>query len=200
MKEPFLDGSRGQWMTNPDDITDTMDQYWKSGFQIHVHTNGDKAMQVVIDNVKRLQKGHQRPDHKTTIEHAGYFTQDQADDLAKLGCFVSAQPFYYYALTDIYSKFGLGKEKAALISPLKWLTDRNIPTALHSDFTMAPAKPLMQIWVAVNRISVNGIQSKDVKSLGLSAEDAFDAVTITVRMFFEFINFSNFCNFTFLGC
>ena len=28
--------------------------------------------------------------------------------------------------------------------------------ALHSDFTMAPAQPLLQMWVAVNRQTVMG--------------------------------------------
>ena len=97
-------------------------------------------MQLVIDNVRKMSKICPRQDHKTTIEHAGYFTESQADNLAELGCLVSGQPFYYYALSDIYSKIGLGPEKSAKISPLKWLTDRGIPTALHSDFTMAPAK------------------------------------------------------------
>ena len=66
---------------------------------------------------------------------------------------VSAQPYYYYALKEIYSDFGLGPEKARLISPIKWLTDRKIPLALHSDFTMAPAKPLFLMWTAVNKVA-----------------------------------------------
>merc|ERR1719458_2146221 len=110
-------------------------------------------MDLVIENVINLQKVYPREDHKTTIEHAGFFTEKQADQLAELGCLVSAQPYYYYALKEIYSDFGLGPEKARLISPIKWLTDRKIPLALHSDFTMAPAKPLFLMWTAVNKVT-----------------------------------------------
>ena len=46
---------------------------------------------------------------------------------------------------------GLGPEKASQITPLKWLETRNVLMALHSDFTMAPAQPLLQMWIAVNR-------------------------------------------------
>ena len=47
-----------------------------------------------------------RPDHRTTIEHAGFFTEAQARRLARLGCLVSAQPYYHYVLADKYSELG----------------------------------------------------------------------------------------------
>ena len=178
MNSPFLDGSNGQWMIEPKDMKTVFHHYWKANFQIHLHTNGDKAMDLVIENVRNLQRTYPRPNHKTTIEHAGFFTQCQADELADLGCIVSAQPYYYYALREIYSNFGLGEEKAKKISPLKWLTDRKITLALHSDFTMAPAEPLFQMWVAVNRITVNDTHDDLVDDLGITVKDAYDAITI----------------------
>ena len=33
-----------------------MREYWVEGFQIHVHTNGDLAMQLVLDIVETLSK------------------------------------------------------------------------------------------------------------------------------------------------
>ena len=85
MNTPFLDGSEGQWMVKPEDMKVVMKYYWKADFQIHIHTNGDKAMDLVIQNVINLQKDYPRQDHRTTIEHAGYFTPEQADQLAELG-------------------------------------------------------------------------------------------------------------------
>ena len=73
-------------MIQPDDMRIVMAYYWKADFQIHLHTNGDKAMDLVIENVINLQKVYPRVDHKTTIEHAGFFTEKQADQLAELGC------------------------------------------------------------------------------------------------------------------
>ena len=48
MKAPFLDGSEGQWMTHPKEVKDVMMHYWKANFQIHLHTNGDKAQWAQI--------------------------------------------------------------------------------------------------------------------------------------------------------
>ena len=115
-------------MTNPSDVSEIMKYYWKAKFQIHLHTNGDKAMALVLDNVEYLSEKYPRENHKTTIEHAGYFTEKQADKLAILGCYVSAQPYYHYALKNVYSTHGLGVEKASQITPLKWLESRNVCT------------------------------------------------------------------------
>ena len=101
----------------------TMRAYWAEGSQIHVHTNGDLAMQVrqilkeqapgndsyfkspvpycsrlspylgfiiahdlfdnnhhdqvVLDIVEKLEGEKPRKSHRTTIEHAGFFTPAQ---------------------------------------------------------------------------------------------------------------------------
>ena len=82
-----------------------MEEYWKEGFQIHIHTNGDLAMEVVLNIVEELNtKWPRGNDHRTTIEHAGFFTKEQSKLLAKLNCLVSAQPYYNYCLADKYSQ------------------------------------------------------------------------------------------------
>ena len=86
-------------------MKEVMAQYWKEGFQIHIHTNGDLAMEVVLNIVEELSLNWPRgKDHRTTIEHAGFFTKDQAKRLATLNCLVSAQPYYNYCLADKYSE------------------------------------------------------------------------------------------------
>lgn len=155
-----------------------MRHYWRENFQIHVHTNGDLAMELVLDIVETLSKELPRPDHRTTIEHAGFFSSDQAARLARLGCLVSAQPYYHYVLADKYCDLGLGPERAQRMCPLgmiliwcptqygSWrqysqihlstglLEQLGVNFALHSDFTMAPAQPLLLAWCAVNRVTI----------------------------------------------
>merc|ERR1712012_1418908 len=106
MKDGYLDGHQGQWFTPPEVTKDTMRHYWRENFQIHVHTNGDLAMELVLDIVEALSQESPRPDHRTTIEHAGFFTRDQAERLQRLGCLVSSQPYYHHVLADKYSELG----------------------------------------------------------------------------------------------
>ena len=78
MKDGYTDGHSGEWFTSPEELEEAMAVYWAAGFQIHVHTNGDLAMELVLDIVERLGARQPRPDHRTTIEHAGVFSEEQA--------------------------------------------------------------------------------------------------------------------------
>ena len=48
---------------------------------------------------------------------------------------------------------GLGPARATTLCPLGHLVRAGVPLALHSDFTMAPARPLALVWAAVNRVT-----------------------------------------------
>lgn len=161
MKDGYMDGHDGEWILQPAELEEMMRVYWRNGFQIHVHTNGDLGMQTLLDVVEKLSKESPRENHRTTVEHAGYFTEEQADRIAKLGLIVSAAPFYFYALADKYSTEGLGKARAHAMVPLKWLFDRGVVTAFHSDFTMAPSQPLLLAWSAINRITADNHSYRD---------------------------------------
>ena len=62
------------------------------------------------------------------------------------------------------------------MSRLGTLAHHNVTTALHSDFTMAPAQPLYSAWVAVNRLSENGEILAPTERISLNA--ALQAITI----------------------
>jgi predicted amidohydrolase YtcJ len=108
---------------------------------------------VVLDIVAKLHGEKPRASHRTTIEHAGFFTEAQAARLGELGCLVSANPWYHHVLADKYSTVGLGPARAEAMSPLGLLPPAGVPVALHSDFTMAPAEPLALVWAAVTRVT-----------------------------------------------
>ena len=155
MKDGYIDGHDGEWIMKPAELEEMMRVYWRNGFQIHVHTNGDLGMKVLLDIVETLMKESPREDHRVTVEHAGYFTEEQADTIAKLGLWVSAAPYYFYTLADKYSAEGLGKNRAQAMVPMKWLFDRGVTTAFHSNFTMAPSKPLLLAWSAITRVTAD---------------------------------------------
>jgi len=61
----------------------------------HVHSNRELGMKTLLDVVEKLMNESPREKHRTTIEHAGYFTEEQADRIAKLGLLVSAVRYYF---------------------------------------------------------------------------------------------------------
>lgn len=156
MSEPYLDGHRGEWLMEPEQLEEAASLFWNAGFQIHVHVNGDEGLDRTLDILEKLQQETPRSDHRFTIHHMAYARPGQAARVAKLGAMVQANPYYLWALADKYSEVGLGPERAAGMVPLKSFADAGVPLAFHSDFTMAPAQPLLLAWVAANRIAASG--------------------------------------------
>jgi predicted amidohydrolase YtcJ len=172
----YIDGHKGEWITQPDPFADFARSYWNAGYQIHVHTNGDGGAKMVLDTLQKLEDEKPRADHRFTIEHYGYADDGTSRRVAKLGAQVSANPFYLYDLGDRYAESGLGFDRAARIAPLGGLVKRNVPVGLHSDFPMAPAEPLFLAWTAASRETLSGKVFAPAERLTL--DQAIRAVTI----------------------
>ena len=89
---------------------------------------------------------------------------------------VSANPYYNYILSDIYSEKWLGTERGSKMVRLGSLERLNVPFALHSDCPMAPLSPLTLAWTATTRQTING-KTSDVNEK-ISRRAAIRAITI----------------------
>jgi predicted amidohydrolase YtcJ len=156
LRAGYIDGHHGEWMTPPETFEDLARLYWQAGYKIHVHTNGDLGLDLVLDTLQKLQDERPRFDHRFTVEHFGYSSADQVRRMARLGAVVSANPYYLYELGEKYAQLGMGVDRASAMSRLGSLERMGIPFALHSDLPMAPGQPLLLAWVAVNRIGSEG--------------------------------------------
>ena len=176
MKDGYTDGFKGQWITPLDVFKEQMNFYWDKGYKINIHANGDLGIQMCLDIVKDMMKRNPRENHRLTLHHVGYFTDDQADQMKELGVESSANPYYLWALADKYSEHGLGPERARNLVHIKSLIDRDIPVSFHSDFAMAPAEPLTLAWTAINRMtSEHTLVSQDQR---VSVYDGMKGITI----------------------
>ena len=172
----YLDGHECEWLMKPEELLAAARVYWNAGLQIHVHANGDAGIDVALDVLETLQRENPREDHRFALHHFGYSREDQSARIAELGVVVSANPYYLWALGDRYSEVGLGPERASHMVRLGSLKRAGVPVSLHSDFTMAPAKPLRLASVAASRISADGVlMAPDER---LSIHQALRAVTI----------------------
>ncbi len=152
----YIDGHHGEWLMAPEPFEKHARDLWNAGMNIHVHCTGDMGLELALDTLEKLQWERPRFNHRFTIEHFGISTAAQARRIADLGAIVSANPYYLYELSDIYAREGVGFERASQMVRLGSLSRNGVPFALHSDFTMAPARPLQNAWVAANRINAAG--------------------------------------------
>ena len=80
----YKDGHTGQWMA-PLEITYAYAQtFWNAGYQLHAHTNGDASASALIDMLRQLQAQQPRVDHRLTLEHFAYATEDQVRQMHAL--------------------------------------------------------------------------------------------------------------------
>ncbi|MDP6198733.1 MAG: amidohydrolase family protein, partial [Porticoccaceae bacterium] len=89
---------------------------------------------------------------------------------------VSANPYYHFILSDMYSDQWLGADRGNLMVRLGSLERLGVPFALHSDSPMAPLEPLTLVSAAVNRISINGNLTGELERVSVDA--ALRAITI----------------------
>ena len=171
-----IDGADGEWMMPPEIFEKVARLFWNEGFQIHVHCSAELGVELALDTLEKLQWERPRFNHRFTFEHFGLSTQEQVRRMASLGALASVNPNYVFELGYAYWQNLVGFERASQMSRCGSLVRHNIPTTLHSDFTMAPARPLNSAWIAANRISENGGTLCPEECLSLY--DALKAITI----------------------
>ena len=156
MTEPYLDGHAGAWMLEPERQGELLETFWRRGWDLHVHVNGDAGVDLVMDEIESLQGRAPDPHRRVVLEHYGFARADQALRAARLGLSISNNPYYVYELAPVYAEEGLGPDRARRISPLGELARAGVPFSLHSDHPMAPAEPLRLAEVAVTRRALDG--------------------------------------------
>lgn len=172
----YVDGHEGEWMLPPETLEHLARQFWNAGWRIHIHTTGDLGLDLVLDILEKLQWERPRVAHRFTIEHFAVSTPEQCRRIADLGAIVSANPYYLHELGEAYMRGTLGHERASSMSRLGTLKREGVTLGLHSDFTMAPAQPLVNAWVAVNRVTERGAVFGPEERL--SVDQAMRAITI----------------------
>lgn len=176
VREPYLDGHQGEWMTDLDVFERAFRIYWDAGYQIHIHVNGDAGVDRVLNALEKNIRRHPRYNHRTTIVHFAVSAKDQVARIKKLGCLVSGNPYYVTSLADQYSKVGLGPQRANEMVRMGDVERAGISYSYHSDMPMAPADPLFLMWCGVNRITTSGRVAGENQRV--SREGALKAVTI----------------------
>ena len=203
LRDGYIDGHQGAWLMQEQIYREAFQRYWDAGYQIHIHQNGDAGLDRLLDVLEENLTRNPRVDHRTVIVHFGYSAPDQVARIKKLGAIVSANPYYVTALSDLYSRYGIGASRSEQMVRLGDVQRAGIVISLHSDMPMAPGAPLQLMHAAVNRINfTNKVAGPNQR---ISPEQALRAVTstaaYTLRMEKDYgsISIGKHANFTLLG-
>ncbi|MEA2049072.1 MAG: amidohydrolase family protein, partial [Campylobacterota bacterium] len=94
-----------------------------------------------------------------------------------LGAEISSNPFYVHVLGEQYSKVGVGPERSEVMARGRTVLNAGAKLSFHSDSPMAPARPMLLAWAAVNRLGLSGEKVLGAEEK-VSSLEAFRAITI----------------------
>jgi predicted amidohydrolase YtcJ len=160
MDEPFTDHP-GYSGISSSDLLD-VERYYaelrqadKAGLQITIHAIGDRANRTILDLFARLEKDNGPADRRLRIEHAQHLHPADYPRFAGLHVIASMQP--YHAIDDgRWAVSMLGPERIQSSYAWKSLLDSGATLAFGSDWPVAPLDPVVGIYAAVTRRTIDG--------------------------------------------
>jgi predicted amidohydrolase YtcJ len=131
-------------------------QAYANRWQILTHTNGDAAIDQLIAGISLAKKKYPNTNITPVMIHGQALRADQIPELKKLGIFPSVFPMHTFYWGDWHRDSVLGPERAANISPTKWLLDAKMPFSSHHDAPVANPDMMRVLSATVNRTTRSG--------------------------------------------
>ena len=173
----YFNGSpNGLWYIDPDEIVRILGTYHEAGLQVHIHTNGDQATEVVLDAIEQVQAQSSRPDARFTLQHCQMAHEAHYRRMARLGVCANLFSNHLYYWGDQHYEQTMGPERAQRMNAANTARRLDVPLAIHSDAPITPLAPLFTAWCAVKRRSVSGRVLGEAERISL--EDALFAITM----------------------
>ncbi|WP_328623008.1 amidohydrolase [Streptomyces sp. NBC_00354] len=159
MLEPYLDGcgcatgNSGLSFIDPELLTEAVARLDRSGFQLHFHALGDRAVREVLDALEAARAVNGTNDNRHHLAHLQVVHPDDIGRFARLGAAANIQALWaaHEPQMDELTIPFLGPERAALQYPFGDLQRAGARLVAGSDWSVSSPNPLWGIHVAVNR-------------------------------------------------
>jgi predicted amidohydrolase YtcJ len=158
--EPYLDAPDTSGLANSEMIPESKMQKHildadRAGLQVAVHAIGDKANHMVLDMYEEAGRQNGTRDRRFRIEHAQHLRADDIPRFSQLHVIASMQP--YHCIDDgRWAEKRIGPERAKTTYAFRALLDSGAVLAFGSDWDVAPMVPLMGIYAAATRRTLDG--------------------------------------------
>ena len=166
----------GLWYIDPDALPGVIDTYHRAGLQVHIHTNGDQAIEAAIDAIDQVLKGAPDPDARFTLQHCQMAHDAHFRRMARLGICANLFSNHIYYWGDQHYALTMGPERAERMDAAASAQRLRVRYSIHSDAPVTHLAPLFTAWCAVNRLTSSGRVLGAAERIGVA--DALYAVTI----------------------
>ncbi len=159
--DPYLgpDGrataNRGLSQVEPEALKGYVARLDSLGFQPHFHAIGERAVREALDAVEAARAANGRSETRPHIAHIQVIHPDDLDRFRELGVVANAQPYWacHEGQMDNLTIPFLGSERSTWQYPFRSLRAAGATLAMGSDWSVSTANPLLEMEVAVNRVS-----------------------------------------------
>lgn len=126
-----------------------------AGIQTAVHAIGDRANAIILDIYEKAAGLNGPGDRRFRIEHAQHLRPSDFARFAGLGVIASVQP--YHLIDDgRWAEAKIGPARAATAYAFRSFLDAGAVLAFGSDWPVAPMDPVLGIYAAVTRATLDG--------------------------------------------
>ncbi|MFK7854312.1 MAG: amidohydrolase [Granulosicoccus sp.] len=166
----------GLWYIAPEQMLAIYEMALQEDIQIHTHTNGDEATDLVLDTLEAALKKYPDNNHRFTIQHGQLINAAQYRRMAKLNMCVNHFANHHFYWGDEHYQLTVGPERAERMNACRTALDNGIPLAIHSDAPVTPLSPLFTAWCAVNRLTNSGRTQGEYEKITVA--EALYAITL----------------------
>ena len=139
---------------------------------------GDRANDLILSIFEQVTRDNGERDRRFRIEHAQHLRREDISRFSRTKVIASMQP--YHAIDDgRWAEKRIGKERAKTTYAFRSLLDAGATLAFGTDWTVAPLDPVLSIYAAVTRRTLDGKNPQGwVPEQKISVEEAVRAYTV----------------------
>ena len=158
--DPYADapntrGLLSEEMQPPAKMLERLTMADAAGLQLCIHAIGDQGISIILDFFDQIQKSNGIRDRRFRIEHAQHISPKDFARLHQLQVLASVQP--YHAIDDgRWAEKRIGPERIKTTYAFKTMMDHGVRLALGTDWTVAPLNPMLTLYAAVTRATLDG--------------------------------------------
>ena len=181
--EPYKDapntrGLAGEEMFPDGAMLNRVREADRAGLQVMIHAIGDRANDLILSIYEQVIREDGERDRRFRIEHAQHLRPQDIARFKRDQVIASMQP--YHAIDDgRWAEKRIGNERSRTTYAFRSLLDSGATLAFGTDWTVAPLNPILSIYAAVTRRTLDGKNPKGwIPEQKISVAEAIRAYTV----------------------
>ena len=150
--QPYLgEDNGGKSDYTPETLRAALKAGLDDGWQVMVHTNGDAAVEFVLEAFEELLPAYGQHDLRHRLEHCSFTMDDQLTRMAAVGLSPSFLMNHLYYWGAAFRDTILGPQRTGRLDRVASAYKAGLRPSLHSDYNVTEVHPLLSARTAVLR-------------------------------------------------